>query len=192
MSCQNNIGQLSEYDQRMIHQFYMIHQFQDKIIDGKLVIKDDQELTDLSFIQNLNVSKVKLDNCQNIKRNIVSNNIKELCINSCNFVNVDGLKLNNLEVLSLRERSMESTLKIFVQMQNNPKFSRLKELDLSENRKEIHRLDNKNLTIAMYCVLYQICYEEELQLNDQKSMTNLLNQNYMGTGLPTQVYYQRL
>ncbi|CAL5974316.1 leucine_Rich Repeat (LRR)-containing protein [Hexamita inflata] len=159
MSCQNNIGQLSEYDQRMIHQF------QDKIIDGELAIKDDQELTDLSFIQNLNVSKVKLNNCQNIKQNVVSDNIKELCINSCNFVNVDGLKLNNLEVLSLRESRMESAQKILVQMQNNPIYSQLKELNLSKSlhiQQEIqNHFDDQN-------------YEEELQLNDQKSMVNLV------------------
>ncbi|CAL6082318.1 leucine-rich_repeat domain-containing protein [Hexamita inflata] len=159
MSCQKKIWQLSEYEQRMINKF------QDTIIDGKLVIKNDQELTDLSFIQNLNVSKVKLDNCQNIKQNVVSDNIKELCINSCNFVNVDGLKLNNLEVLSLRESRMESAQKILVQMQNNPLFSQLKELNLSKSLHEQQEIQNHFDD--------QNC-EEELQLNDQKSMVNLV------------------
>ncbi|CAL6013480.1 Conserved_hypothetical protein [Hexamita inflata] len=168
MSDSNNVEQLSEYDQRMINKF------QDKIIDGKLDIKDDQELTDLSFIQKLNVTKVTIDSCVHVTIDIFNDNIKEFYVNRCDFANVDDLKLNNLEILSLRENGMKGTQNILVQMQNNPKFSHLKELDLSENRKEIHRLDNQNLSIAMYCVLYQICFEEELQLNDQKSMVNLV------------------
>ncbi|CAL6082338.1 leucine-rich_repeat domain-containing protein [Hexamita inflata] len=168
MSDSNNMEQLSEYDQRMINKF------QDTIIDGKLVIKDELELTDLSFIQKLNVTKVTIDCCLLDTIDIFNDKIKEFYVNRCSFINVDDLKLNNLEVLSLRDNGMKSSQNILVQMQNNPKFSRLKELDLSENREEIHRLNDQNLSIAMYCVLYQIFIEEELQLNDQKSMVNLV------------------
>ncbi|CAL6082330.1 leucine_Rich Repeat (LRR)-containing protein [Hexamita inflata] len=161
MSYKNNIEQLSEYDQRMINKF------QDTIINGKLVIKNEQELTDLSFIQKLNVTKVTIDSCLQVLVDIFNDKIKEFYVNRCNFINVDDLKLNNLEVLSLRENGMKGSQNILVQMQNNPIYSQLKELDLSESlhvQQEIQNVQSEHLTY----------YEEELQLNDQKSMVNLV------------------
>ncbi|CAL6013318.1 leucine-rich_repeat domain-containing protein [Hexamita inflata] len=121
---------LQEYNQRMILQF------QDKINDGVLEIKDNQEITNLDFIKNLHVIKLTLVECYSIEHYIANNMITELHIDKCGFQNVLGLQLNNLEILSLKYNYMElntqQTRNMLIQMQNNSQFSKLKQLDLSE------------------------------------------------------------
>ncbi|CAL5974448.1 Leucine-rich_repeat domain superfamily [Hexamita inflata] len=122
----NQIQQLSEYNQ------HMIEQFKESMKDGALKIKNNQQLTDLTFIKILNVSKLTLEYCQNIIQNINNNAIKELHIQNCNFENVLGIQLNNLKVLSIKENRVKNILDILITMQNSPQFSKLQELNISE------------------------------------------------------------
>ncbi|CAL6103176.1 Conserved_hypothetical protein [Hexamita inflata] len=154
---------LSEYDQRMILQF------QDTIHDGVLDIYDNQQVSNLDFIQNLNVHKLTLYGCRYIENNITNNMIKELYIDSgCHFTNVLGLKLNNLEVLIIEEnRPREETQQILIKMQNSPQFSQLRELDLFKDEACWNKRDQK-------------MSEKIEQLTNQKSLTNLVKLKLIG------------
>ncbi|CAL6084493.1 leucine-rich_repeat domain-containing protein [Hexamita inflata] len=152
----------------------MIEQFKEQIKDGALKIKNNQQLTDLTFIKILNVSKLTVEYCQNIIQNINNNTIKELHIQNCNFENVLGIQLNNLKVLSIKEQKIKNMLDILITMQNSPQFSQLQELNISEQiiakkifQKEIS--ENQKLKIE--------------QLNDQKYMVNLVKLKLLGNDI---------
>ncbi|CAL5974494.1 Conserved_hypothetical protein [Hexamita inflata] len=165
----NNEQQLSEYDQSMILQF------EDMISDGVLEIEDNQELTNLNFIRNFNVSKLSLYSCKNIEQCITNDTIKELNINKCGFQKVLGINLNNLEVLRLQENNMDDTQNILRQIQNNPQFLKLRELDLSQHLM-IDRRNNDPEMSGEHVVK---------QINTQKSLNNLVKLTLDGNGITT-------
>ncbi|CAL6013392.1 Conserved_hypothetical protein [Hexamita inflata] len=121
----NKKQQLQEYDQQMIQLF------QDQVNDGILEIYNNQEITNLDFIQNLYLYKLQLNKCYNIEQNITNDTIKELTFDRCGFQNVLGLKLNNLEILCLREEQIDDTQNILIKMSTSPYFSKLREFELS-------------------------------------------------------------
>ncbi|CAL6013404.1 Conserved_hypothetical protein [Hexamita inflata] len=121
----NKKKQLQEYDQQMIQLF------QDQVNDGILEIYNNQEITNLDFIQNLYLYKLQLNKCYNIEQNITNDTIKELTFDRCGFQNVLGLKLNNLEILCLREEQIDDTQNILIKMSTSPYFSKLREFELS-------------------------------------------------------------
>ncbi|CAL6075957.1 Conserved_hypothetical protein [Hexamita inflata] len=162
------IQHLSEYDQ------IMIRLFQDKVLDGVLEIKDNQELTNLDFIQNLSVCKLKLENCQNIQHQIFNDTITELYITKCKFTNLLDFQINNLEVLSLQENRITDIQNVIVKMKYNSKFSKLLKLDISEQLNFTQ--NNKSISKKSLNVNIE-------QLKKQDSITNLVKFTLEGNGI---------
>ncbi|CAL6093978.1 leucine-rich_repeat domain-containing protein [Hexamita inflata] len=159
---------LSEYDQNMIRKF------EDKVLDGVLEIKDNQELTNLDFIQNLSVCKLKLENCQNIQHQIFNDTITELYITKCKFTSLLDIQINNLEVLSLQENRINDIQNVIVKMKCNPKFSKLLELDISEQLNFTQ--NNQNISKESLNINTE-------QLKKQNSIINLVKLTLEGNGI---------
>ncbi|CAL5972402.1 Conserved_hypothetical protein [Hexamita inflata] len=124
---QNTKQHLSDYDMRMIDLF------QSQIVDGVLEISSNSEITDLNFVQYLNLSKLTLYSCQNINFQLTSSSIKELSANECRVHAIQNIHIEGIEVLSLRNNVFTSEW-----IQNILcLFPQLKQLDLSENEVEL-------------------------------------------------------
>ncbi|CAL6032350.1 leucine-rich_repeat domain-containing protein [Hexamita inflata] len=161
MTEQNQFGQNQEYDA------YITCKYQSKIKDGRLEIGDwlygDQDVTNLKFIEKLNISTLILFIDKQISLKLRSNTIKELSMkkstrmeafNSVLYLKVDDFELENLEVLDLQCNNMSND-----QLQNIAKFKKLHTLNVSFNNVDlthIHIVTSLTKLSMRYCALSNI------------------------------------
>ncbi|CAL6005771.1 leucine-rich_repeat protein [Hexamita inflata] len=70
-----------------------------RVLDGKLSIKDDK-LSDLSFLDNLNIQILDLSGCKIISK-FTCQTVKELRMDQINFENFKNINLDHLETLKI-------------------------------------------------------------------------------------------
>ncbi|CAL6006514.1 leucine-rich_repeat domain-containing protein [Hexamita inflata] len=126
---------------------YMTHKYEHKILYGNLQIGDwrngDPEVTNLRFIEKLNINTLKLYISNDMSIKFQSQTIKELTSkNIDNQLNlkVDNLELENLEVLELVNNNLNND-----KLYNLAKFKKLHTLDVSYNSVDlthIHSVTN--------------------------------------------------
>ncbi|CAL5979585.1 leucine-rich_repeat domain-containing protein [Hexamita inflata] len=89
---QNIYPAFSEHEQQIIKE--QISQ----IKAGSFKIEGDSELKSIEFIKLLNLQKLELINCNNIIPKLESQSITELHIENNNYLNLNELQLDNLEI----------------------------------------------------------------------------------------------
>ncbi|CAL5987275.1 Leucine_rich repeat 4 [Hexamita inflata] len=102
----------------------MNQKYQKNIENGCLEINSCEQLRNLTFINKFNVWKLSIDQCPDVEPELSNNNIRELAIQCCQLLTIDGLVLKNLEVLNVSGNKIGIIKKI-----NG--FKRLKYLNLS-------------------------------------------------------------
>ncbi|CAL6092733.1 leucine-rich_repeat domain-containing protein [Hexamita inflata] len=139
----------SEYDQTMI-KFQ-----QQKIIDKSLRIGFNKHLESLNFVQQLEIQKLWIYNCENVIPKLNNNIIYELQINNCKLYNddIENIQLENLKVLQLKKNRIRNIDSII-------KFQHLTELDLEYNINininPIHKLKCLSSLNLSWCCLKNI------------------------------------
>ncbi|CAL6031677.1 leucine-rich_repeat domain-containing protein [Hexamita inflata] len=141
MTQQNLNEPNQEYDKQMIFKYF------GQIHDGKLYIGDwrngDPEVTNLSFVEQFNIQKLRIfvSNGMNVK--FRSYTIKKLTLSivqeqkQFKYIIVDDLELDNLEVLLLCYNNLEND-----QLWNLAKFKKLRHLDVSNNNVDLKHIYN--------------------------------------------------
>ncbi|CAL5983463.1 Conserved_hypothetical protein [Hexamita inflata] len=128
---------LQQYQEKQFNQ--EIQQiYQKKVVNYKLKINNNPQLTNLNFIQNLSIRILELENCENIVSKFKSNQITELFIQQCNISNFKQIDINNLEILTLN-----SQIPIYAPQltQTIVKFQHMQELNING----YHHIDLKAL-----------------------------------------------
>ncbi|CAL6012739.1 leucine-rich_repeat domain-containing protein [Hexamita inflata] len=143
---QNIYQAFSEHEQQIINQ--QISQ----IKAGLFKIEGDSELKSIEFIKLLNIQKLELINCNNIIPKLESQSITELHIENNNYLNLNELQLDNLEIFKYYKLISE---KSYV----NQNFA--KEIAQFNNLKQLY-LDRCNVDISP---LQQIISLTKVQLN---------------------------
>ncbi|CAL6011243.1 leucine-rich_repeat domain-containing protein [Hexamita inflata] len=121
----------------------MTQKYNSQIKDGNLEIGDcrigegDPEIRNLSFIEQLEISTLKLFISTDMHVKLKSNTIQELFLKQLNRVDQFNLKVNdfeleNLEVLILQENNLENE-----QLYNLSKFKKLHTLSVSCNKVDL-------------------------------------------------------
>ncbi|CAL6063558.1 leucine-rich_repeat domain-containing protein [Hexamita inflata] len=137
---------MSSPDQNILNQQYdakMTQKYNSQIKDGNLEIGDcsigegDPEIRNLSFIEQLEISTLKLFISTDMHVKLKSNTIQELFLKQLNCVDQFNLKVNdfeleNLEVLILQENNLENE-----QLYNLSKFKKLHTLSVSCNKVDL-------------------------------------------------------
>ncbi|CAL5970306.1 internalin [Hexamita inflata] len=154
-NCQilNTKQHLSDYDVRMIDLF------QSYIVDGVLEISSNSEITDLNFVQYLNLRRLTLYSCQNINFQLSSSSIKELSANECRVHAIQNIHIEGLEILSLRNNVFTSEwIQNIICI-----FPQLKHLDLSENEVELCYISDFTQLTRLHLNNVKACNILELQ-----------------------------
>ncbi|CAL6002252.1 leucine-rich_repeat domain-containing protein [Hexamita inflata] len=136
MTEQNENSLNKEYDE------YMTRRYESKIIYGNLKIVIDQEVTNLRFLEKLDISTLNLYISSDTSVWLRSNTLKKLTVlnymdsdaeqqNRLNL-NVDNLELENLEVLDLEDIKLVNG-----QLYNLAKFKKLHTLNASKNKVDL-------------------------------------------------------
>ncbi|CAL6075611.1 Leucine-rich_repeat domain superfamily [Hexamita inflata] len=79
--------------------------YADRIKNKKLIIKNDEQLTDLRFATNLKVVNLEINNCFNVEISNV-NNVLSLTLNYCGLTKIDGIEALELLFVDLRENEI--------------------------------------------------------------------------------------
>ncbi|CAL6025231.1 Leucine_rich repeats-containing protein [Hexamita inflata] len=102
-------------------------QMLNKVQNNELVIEDEPKLKSIQFVDVLNVKKIVIKKCNNLKFQRVPKNITHLTVNDCNIYHVNGieqmkqltaLNLNNNKLLFIQPVSALTNLQQFSAEQN--------------------------------------------------------------------------
>ncbi|CAL6035007.1 Conserved_hypothetical protein [Hexamita inflata] len=156
--------------------------YQRKINNGSLVIRTNSrskpELTSLSFIEQLNVQKLRIYSNNQTKLKFRSSTIVELILELRvqPEMKVDDFELENLEILVLKETKLQNN-----QLYNLQKFLKLRSLDISNNYNidlvHIHNVISLTYLNLSYCYLKQINQIESLVNLEELDLTQNLLKN---------------
>ncbi|CAL6055290.1 leucine-rich_repeat domain-containing protein [Hexamita inflata] len=153
---------MKDTEQLTENELKFILNYKNQIQNDVLRVYSNYQLESIAFVSKLNISKLTIQYCINIRPLLHSETIKELTIDNCSINNIDDLQLENLEVLNLSGNNEMS------QILNFSRFKNLKQLSLSNNFfSDISFLRDAKLTKLNL-------QESNLVLNDTTVLTSLL------------------
>ncbi|CAL6002454.1 internalin-A_precursor [Hexamita inflata] len=145
-----NLNALNEDDAE-----YMTRKYQRQIKDGYLDIMFDPEVTNLRFLEILNIQTLSINmNVINMNVNLRSSALKKITVSNLRDdegqqqrlnLNVDDLELENLEVLELNDICMNND-----QLYNLAKFKKLHTLDVSRNNVDLTHIHSVTSLTKLY------------------------------------------
>ncbi|CAL5979466.1 cell_wall-binding repeat-containing protein [Hexamita inflata] len=156
-----NRYELAEYN------LTMIKKFKDKIRNGELKIQYCRKLTNLEFQQELEIHKLILIGCQNIVPTLKSCTLKELVIQDSNLQNIDGLELENLEILDVQgnEELCNSNFKKFKKLTQLYASGTIIDISLLVQLQQLRILNLSNTKLQELSPLQFLVNLEELYLS---------------------------
>ncbi|CAL6062133.1 leucine-rich_repeat domain-containing protein [Hexamita inflata] len=190
----------TESNEQIIYDSVIIQKYKDKVVNGVLEIKKDQNLTSTEFsslIGNLNQNKVvdlRIISCKNLKLDrCPKSSITSLTINKCNLKDINGIQtmtqLTQLN-LSLNQISDISQLAPLTNLtsldlgQNNiecisvlSSFKQLISLDVSENLIN----DLSSLRDLLQLQIVDVSYNKIQSISDLVALSNIKRLNITQT-----------
>ncbi|CAL6002520.1 Conserved_hypothetical protein [Hexamita inflata] len=125
----------------------MTRRYEGKIKDGVLEIAEDPEVTNLQFLEKLDIFALNLCISNGMSVKLRSNTLQIISVYTLRDQdaeqqqrlnwNINDLELENLEVLNLRRNSLEND-----QLYNLAKFKKLHVLDVSFNKVDLTHIHN--------------------------------------------------
>ncbi|CAL6093976.1 leucine-rich_repeat domain-containing protein [Hexamita inflata] len=141
-----NMDPNQQYDAKMTQRY------KGKIKDGKLEITDS-EITNLSFLEKLEISMLKINVSSGMHVILKSKKIKELkmlnVMDEHSIFNLNDLELENLEVMELQDNDLEND-----KLNNLSKFMKLNTLDVSRNKVDLTNIHNVTSLTKLYLRKY--------------------------------------
>ncbi|CAL6079662.1 Leucine_rich repeat-containing protein [Hexamita inflata] len=92
-------------EQTSSHEHEMSAKYANHIKNKKLIIKNDELLTDLRFVANFKIVNLEINNCFNVKISNI-NNVLSLTLNNCGLINIVGIETLELLFVDLRENEI--------------------------------------------------------------------------------------
>ncbi|CAL6065961.1 Conserved_hypothetical protein [Hexamita inflata] len=145
----NDLTNESAVSKQIIHDALMIRKYQPQVRDGKLVIKNDQQLLSIEFTDYVNIKELIVMNCYNLILERCPKKVSKLTVNSSNLNNLRGIEHMvqltelNLSMNQLKDISLLASLINITKLdlgQNNienisvfANFKKLIALDFSQN-----------------------------------------------------------
>ncbi|CAL6097296.1 Conserved_hypothetical protein [Hexamita inflata] len=85
----------------------MIAKYQKDVNNNSLVVSNDDQIINLNFADDLNVSTLTVNNCKNVKFVKVPVKVTSLIVNDCNITNINGIEaMNQLNSVDLRNNTI--------------------------------------------------------------------------------------
>ncbi|CAL5992546.1 Conserved_hypothetical protein [Hexamita inflata] len=85
----------------------MIAKYQNKVNNNCLILQNDDQIINLNFADDLNITDLTVKNCKNVKFVKVPVKVISLAINDCNITNVNGIEaMNQLTSVDLRNNAI--------------------------------------------------------------------------------------
>ncbi|CAL6083943.1 leucine-rich_repeat domain-containing protein [Hexamita inflata] len=145
---------LSDHEQQIIKQQI------DQIKAGVFKIEEDPEIKSIEFIKLLNIQKLELISCNDMVPKLESKRITELHIENTNYLKLNELQLENLEIFKYYKLISEWSQVNYNFVQEIVQFNNLKQLYLDRCRVDIGPLQQM---ISLTKVQLNHCSLEKLE-----------------------------
>ncbi|CAL6000687.1 Conserved_hypothetical protein [Hexamita inflata] len=186
-------------NERIIYDTEMMKTYKDKVNNGVLIIKEDQNLTSVEFAELIGltnqkkVTDLKIISCQNLKLDrcpkSTNSSITKLTVNSCDLTDLTGIQVMtqltelNLSFNQITDINLLAPLTNITSLdlgKNNienisviQNFKKLKQLDLSENLfSDISPLKN-----LLQMQVLDLSYNNLKSITDLQALTNITQLN---------------
>ncbi|CAL6097309.1 Leucine_Rich repeats-containing protein [Hexamita inflata] len=108
-----NIQQKRRKTQQLIQKYErryekdMIAKYQKDVNNNCLVVQNDDQIINLNFADDLNVTSLTVNNCKNVKFVKVPVKVTSLAVNDCDITNINGIEaMSQLNSLDLRNNTI--------------------------------------------------------------------------------------
>ncbi|CAL6090381.1 Conserved_hypothetical protein [Hexamita inflata] len=162
---------IEKYERR--YEKDMIVKYQKNVVNNSLCVQNDDQIINLNFADDLDVTNLTVDNCKNVKFVKVPVKVTSLVINNCNITNIDGVEaikqLKSIEFVNIPVKSIKpvfSLINITSLRINNTQISNIAGI---EALKQLTSVDLRNNAI--------ILIEQLKQLSNLKQV--LVDNNYI-------------
>ncbi|CAL6000707.1 leucine-rich_repeat domain-containing protein [Hexamita inflata] len=155
----------------------MIAKYQKDVNNNSLVVSNDEQIINLNFADDLNVSSLTINNCKNVKFVKVPVKVTSLAVNDCNITNVNGIEaMNQLQIIELANYplttiqpvySMTNVISIKI---NNTKITNIAGIETLNQLKTIELTNNPITSIKS---VYSLINITSLKINNTY-VTNII------------------
>ncbi|CAL6078863.1 Conserved_hypothetical protein [Hexamita inflata] len=163
----------------------MIMKYQKDVVNNSLRVQNDDQIINLNFADDLDVTNLTVENCKNIKFVKVPVKVTSLIVNNCNILTVDGIEaIKQLKTIVLVNNPLTTIKPIFSLINitslriNNTKISNIAGIEVL---KQLITIDLRNNAIISIEQLKQLTnlLQVLIENNYIQDLENLTNQNWI-------------
>ncbi|CAL6068569.1 Conserved_hypothetical protein [Hexamita inflata] len=126
----------------------MIVKYQKNVVNNSLCVQNDDQIINLNFADDLDVTNLTVDNCKNVKFVKVPVKVTSLAVNNCNITNIDGVEaIKQLKSIELVNNPVKSIKPVFTLINitslriNNTQISQFETIGFRRLKKQCYYFD---------------------------------------------------
>ncbi|CAL6090351.1 Conserved_hypothetical protein [Hexamita inflata] len=163
----------------------MIAKYQKDVVNNSLRVQNDDQIINLNFADDLDITNLSVENCKNVKLVKVPVKITSLIVNNCNITAVDGIEgIKQLKTIELVNNPLTTIKPVFSLINittlriNNTQISNIAGI---EALKQLTSVDLRNNAIILIEQLKQLTNLQQVLIDNNyiQDLENLTNQNWI-------------
>ncbi|CAL6070675.1 Conserved_hypothetical protein [Hexamita inflata] len=163
----------------------MIMKYQKDVVNNSLRVQNNDQLINLNFADDLDVTNLTVENCKNVKFVKVPVKVTSLIVNNCNILTVDGIEaIKQLKTIELVNNPLTTIKPIFSLINitylriNNTKISNIAGIEVL---KQLTSIDLRNNIIILIEQLKSLTNLQQVLVDNNyiQDLEILTNQNWI-------------